>query len=71
MSRYHSRAGHSGAKERQRGEGANFGCVVHGVKITIFSARLFHTVCSVTIYCRDGEKAGEGEGMGEENSGGR
>lgn len=55
---------HSGAEEPSEGErGANFGCMACGVQITIFSAALRrrrHSVCSITVYCRETESEGEG-----------
>lgn len=55
MSCCQSRAEENRVRSR-RWEGANFGCMACGVKITIFSAALFHhPVCSITIYCRERE----------------
>lgn len=71
MSYCHSRAEESRAKETEGGRvGANFGCMACGVRITIFSAALLHhTVCSITIYCR--ERGGGGQEEKSKGSGGR
>lgn len=45
------------------GAGANFGCMACGVQITIFSAALHrcrhHSICSITICCRETEREAE------------
>ena len=61
----------------ERGRGANFGCMACGVRITIFSAALlYHSVCSITIYCREREahreeREREGRGKGKNKGNGR
>lgn len=64
-----ARSKSKGWREEEEGGrvGANFGCMACGVQITIFSAALrrrHHSICSITICCRETEREEEEEGDG-------
>lgn len=72
-----ARSKSKGWREEEEGGrvGANFGCMACGVQITIFSAALrrrHHSICSITICCRETEREeeeeGDGGGVGEKRA---